>query len=544
VKSSVDLLSPAREMRESSPTALLERMPNRRERRMARKAIKRALGIDTRPVRLADAAASLTEHDLSRRGLHPALEVTPPARLTGGMVIRPSARVTVASRVALREADPARALGHLDERDVPLGFLVWLTQQENRERAGLSDRQLDAIQRGEADLVIRDDRLRVIPRTGGGALGSGAIYARNLPSPGTYTIDPVNFAAKTSKNRKTYPQIAHPGFGSSFPQKVDAVGIVSRLWLVFEGTYTSAATQATLTSGFPWQLARTITISANGINNLIAADGLDLRGLTRVRNKDYFVDRESTFTNPAASTAAFQRQIWEIPLAYDDSLIGGVFAQTEETFLNLLVATPPSTDLFSANPGAYSASNWRVIVEFFSIPTVDAQNGRTLVLPDITQLHGLVSRDDIFTAAGDVISPLTRTGGILLRVLQRIDNAKPNFGATDFGGGSAAAVAGGPVTSHRFRYGGNVVPLDVPGFLQKFLNEQDYGDQLIPTIDAPAGLTPAVYACDDFVIASPLRDTIHMAGITEAQMINTIASSVTVNAGASIHTVQEAMVAG
>src|SRR5439155_22602282 len=117
---------------------------------------------------------------------------------------------------------------------------------------------------------------------------------------------------------------------------------------------------------------------------------------------------------PTATTPTFLRLIWEIPLAYDDSLIGAVFAQTEETFLNLVVATAPGTDEMSANPGTYgAAARWLVVTEYFSIPTVDAQNGRALVLPDITQLHGIVSRDDAFTAAGDVVSPLTRTGGIL-----------------------------------------------------------------------------------------------------------------------------------
>jgi hypothetical protein len=424
------------------------------------------------------------------------------------------------------------------ERTVPMHQLAFLCQQENRERAGISDRELDAIQRGDASVLMHEGRLRVIPRPGGGAVGSGAVYARNLPAPGSYVIDPPMFAAKTSKNRKTNPPVVHPGVASSFPFRVDAVGIVARMWLIFEGTYTSAATQATLTKGFPWNQARYVTVSANGINNLIYCEGLDLRALTRIRNKDYFVDRESAFTNPTATNAAFQRYIWEIPLAYDDSLIGAVFAQTEETFLNLLVQTPANADLFSANPGTYSAATWRVVTEFYSVPTVDAQNGRALVLPDITQLHGLVSRDDPFAAAGDVVSPLTRTGGILLRILQRLDNAEP--GSLDPGG----ATVGGTVTSHRFRYGGNVVPIDVPGYLAKFINEEDYGEVIVPPLDAPAALVPAVYQVDDFVIASPLRDVIHMAGITEAQMINTIAAGTTINAGAKAHTVQEAMVAG
>jgi hypothetical protein len=46
-----------------------------------------------------------------------------------------------------------------------------------------------------------------------------------------------------------------------------------------------------------------------------------------------------------------------------------------------------------------------------------------------------------------------------------------------------------------------------------------------------------------FVGASPMRDAIHMLGITEAQMVNSVNSGVTINAGAKVHTVQEAMVA-
>jgi hypothetical protein len=506
---SLDLLEPTREMRDPATMS-------RAERRAQKRALRRSTEL-AKPADLHRAARSINEKILSRYSEleRQALDLLPAPSL-GGMVIR--------------------------ERTIPEHIQALLLQQENRKSMGISDRELDAIARGDAAIIEHEGKLRVIPVAGGGGPGSGAVYMRNLPAPGSYTINPVLFASKTSKNRKVNPNITHPGVGSSFAFRADATGILARLFLIFEGTYTSGGTQGTPTTQFPWNMAKQVTVSANGINNLIACEGLDLRALTRVRNKDYFIDRESNFTNPALSTAAFQRYIWEIPLAYDDSLIGAVFAQTEETFLNLTVATAAAADLFSANPGAYSAGTWKVVTEFYSIPTVDAQNGRVLVLPDITQLHGIVARDDSFTAAGDVVSPLTRTGGILLRLLQRIDNgsAAANFGSTDFGG----ATAGGNVTSHRFRYGGNVVPLEVPGYLAKFVNEMDYGDQLIPSIDAPSGLTPAVYAVDDFVVNSPLRDTIHMAGITEAQMINSIASSVTVNAGAKIHTVQEAMVAG
>jgi hypothetical protein len=433
------------------------------------------------------------------------------------------------------------------------GYVIRVSERELTDKAmaeavrhnlRLSDRQMGALARGELLLVPdprEPDAVMLVPAASGGALGSGAVYARNLPAPGSFIIDPLAFAQQTSRNRKTSPAIVHPGFGSSFGFRADAVGIIGRLLLIFEGTYTSTATPATASRQWPWNLAAQVTLSANGINNLIQCDGLDLRALTRVRNKDYFIDRESQFAIPGASASGGHRLIWEIPLAYDDSLIGAVFAQTEETFLNLTVATGAVANLLTANPGSYSnAANWRVVTEFYSIPQVDTKAGRMLILPDITQLHGVVSRTDPFTLP-DTVSPLTRTGGILLRILQRIDNDPIQVGNVD---------PASSVQSHRFRYGGNVVPLDVPGSVLRFLNELDYGDAVIPTSDVIAAATPPAYMVDDFVVAAPLRDAIHLAGITEAQVLNTfgagtIGTAPSVTAGAlGVHTVQEAMVAG
>lgn len=408
---------------------------------------------------------------------------------------------------------------------------------------GLGDRALEAVKRGEATIVMHPEtgERRLVPVAKGGALGQGAVYQRNLPMPGTYDINPTLFAAKTARNQKTYAQIAHPGFGASFNQRVDAVGVVSRLLLIFEGTVTSTATPATVVPGaYPWNFAKSIVVSANGLNQLFACEGLDLRALMRVRNAKHFFDRESSFAIPGASSAGTLRLIWEIPLAYDDSLIGAVFAQTEETSLSITVTTPTSAEMFSANPPAsFTNSNWRVVAEFYSIPTADSQAGRVIVIPDLTQLHGVVARDDGNVAAGsDHIAPLTRTGGILLRTLQRFDD--PNPGDIDPGG----STLGGNITSHRFRYGGNVVPVDIPGFTKRLINEMDYGDAVLPSIDTVAAGTAASYIVDDYVIDSPLRDVIHLTGITEAQMINAVRAGLTINAGAKFHTVQEAMTAG
>jgi hypothetical protein len=421
-------------------------------------------------------------------------------------------------------------------------------------RMGAPARALDALKRGEATLTHKPklakrlaagaatmgglalhlgDGFLIVPKLEGAALGSGAVYARNLPAPGTFQIEPGLFAAKTSKNRMNLPASSHPGFDAQVNFRIPAVGVVARCVLMFEGTYTSTATPATVTRRWPWGLAKSVIVSANGINQLFALDGMDLRALMRIRRAKHFFDRESSFAIPGASAAGTVRLFWELPLAFDESLIGGVFAQTEENHLSVTVTTASQAELFSANAGAFSNANWRLIVEFYSIPSQDTDKGRVLVLPDITQLHGAIAREDALTAVGDHVAPLTRTGGILLRLLQRIDN-------TDAGNVDPTAS----VTQHAFRYGGNVVPVQEPGSAKRFENETDYGDAVLPAIDAVSGGNPPAYMVDDFVIDNPLRDAIHMLGITEAQAINTIAAGTTINAGAKVRTVQESMVAG
>src|SRR5207237_9137446 len=113
------------------------------------------------------------------------------------------------------------------------------------------------------------------------ALGSGAIYERNLPPPGTFDIDPVGFAIRTSRNRKPNQTIPWPGYGTTVNQRIDAVGIVATVLVSFVGTFTSPATAPVASRAFPWNLLSSVVVSANGINNLYAVEGADLRALMR-----------------------------------------------------------------------------------------------------------------------------------------------------------------------------------------------------------------------------------------------------------------------
>jgi len=406
--------------------------------------------------------------------------------------------------------------------------------------ADLTDRrpdpgELELLATGRALVYTRDGRELLIPVHRGGAIGAGAVYTRNLPAPGSYAIDPVRFAVLTSRNVKSYPTQAWPGYQAKLNFKIDKVGIVSKVYVIAELTLAPGAMTPTVRTPYPWNLIQRLKIAANGISNLFYCDGLDLRSLMRVRRAGFFFDREAVFTLPTGGGAnTTPKLIWEVPLSFDESLIGAVFAQTEDNELTVEIETPASGDIWASNAPTVTGT-FKVVCEYFSIPYEATREGQRIVLPDIRQLHGVTAVDKAVTGTGEHTAELMRTGGVLLRVLQRWDNAYSTQGA---GVDDPATWC----SQHKFRYGGNVIPTDAPGLLVKFRNELDYGDRPIPAADLTASAVH--YLVDDNVRANSVRDVIHLLGVTEPQILNQIASGTTVNAGAQMHTVQEHMVAG
>lgn len=366
------------------------------------------------------------------------------------------------------------------------------------------------------------------------AVGTGAVYLKNLPAPNTYVIDPVTFARETSRNRKSYPALSVSGYGGSVSQKIDATGIVGKITLIVKVTLTGDGSAApTQTSQWPWNLLKQITVSANGINNLFSCDGLDLRALARVRNQGFNFDRESAFALPTTSGTSAVVLVYEIPLAFDDeSLMGAVFAQTQDTSLSFQVTAGASADLFSAHAPTLSAFTVQPVVEFYSIPYIDSNGQRVAVIPDLRRMHGFYAQTDAL--ASTAYSKLMRINGILARVFQRADNAANAAGDVNW---STYA------TNHQFNYGSNVTPYDVPGLYQRARNQDFYGDKLLPAADFVSGSVD--YICDDLVHDNALRDVIHLLGVTQPQLIN-IFSGLSVSNGNNsvVRTVQEHMTAG
>jgi hypothetical protein len=420
------------------------------------------------------------------------------------------------------------------------GFCTPLPRDRSSVVADLTDRepngsQLALLATGRAFLVRKSGRRLLIPAAAGGAVGSGAVYAKNLPKPGTYVLDPVRFAVETTRNRKWYPAKAWPGFGEKVSFPIDKTGVVSRLFVTYEGLMTGdGAVAPTVEGAFPWNLAKRFQVTANGLSNLVYAQGIDMRILERIR-RGFFFDRESIFTLPAAATATPIRLAWEIPLAFDESLVGAVYAQTEDTDMELEIQAPAASELFTAHAPVMTGS-FKVGVEFFSLPLDDSKEGRKVIIPDIRQLHGVIGKDDAITGTGEHTVNLMRTGGILVRAFQRFDNAYPDAGNLD---------PGTLINSHKFRYGSNVIPTDEPGRAIRKENERLYGDKMLPAADVDASITAGVNVLvDDFVAANSVRDVVHLLGTTQPQLLNEIDGTALIIAGAKVHTVQEHMVAG
>jgi hypothetical protein len=210
------------------------------------------------------------------------------------------------------------------------------------------------------------------------ALGVGAVYERNLPPPGTFDIDPVDFAIRTSRNRKPNVPVPFNGFGITVGQRIDAVGIVAGVHIVFDGQAVNPAGAPTVSTQYPWNLPiGSLVVSANGINNLFSCDGTDLRALTRAKEAPRMLfDRESIFAIGAGAATVQLRLLYELPLAFDESLAGAVYAQTEETFLNVQITPATSAAIYLTNAPAITGS-YRLLVTFYSIPIVAASSSPT-----------------------------------------------------------------------------------------------------------------------------------------------------------------------
>ena len=357
--------------------------------------------------------------------------------------------------------------------------------------------------------------------------GTGAIAIRNLPI-AKYSVNPALFNQLTSRVIFDPINFPLPTFGNYQNTQLLQVGIVSNINLLVVGTITTTGTTVTIspTAHWPWNLI-SVQISGNGQNNFISANGWDLNLRLRAANRAY-VDSVSSFPvsgSPfnTAATANFTLA-YKIPVAMDDTtLVGALYAQSEATNLVMQISTRSSADLFNVTAGAISISaTVYVEEEIFEVP-YDPQHSDTLVIPDLTVLHGFVSNDNAVASQTTLDTQLFRINGQLERLF---------YYTVDL---STAAAPAFTTTAHynqtQLIYGSNQNPYTFnPMTFKKFRNQKDY------RVALPDGMY-----CLDFVSDNPARDLVLLEGVTNLRLRTQYNPAPT--GGSYVHFVQETLFA-
>ena len=160
--------------------------------------------------------------------------------------------------------------------------------------------------------------------------------------------------------------------------------------------------------------------------------------------------------------------------------------------------------------------------EIFEVP-YDPQHSDTLVIPDLTVLHGLVSNDNAVASQTTLDTQLFRINGQLERLFYYTVNLS-----------TAAQPAFVPATTYvqtQLIYGSNQNPYTFnPMSYQTFRNNRDY------RVAFPAGMF-----CLDFVSDNPARDLVLLEGVTNLRLRTQYSAAPT--GGSFVHFVQETLFA-
>ena len=374
--------------------------------------------------------------------------------------------------------------------------------------------------------------------------GTGAVNLRNLPST-KYAINPPLFNALTSRVFFDPINFSLPTFGNYVQNQLLQVGIVGAINLIVTGTITTTGATVTIapTARWPWDLI-SVQVSGNGQNNFISCQGWDLYLRLLASNKAY-VDSVSQFPSSSsaspfntAAAVAFTL-VYRIPIAMDDTtLIGALYAQSESTNLTYRIQTGASADLFNITAGTVSISATVYLEEeIYEIP-YDPQHADTLIIPDLTVLHGLVANDNAVASQTTVDTQLFRINGQMERLF---------FYTVDK---STADIAFTPTATYNYAqliYGSNQTPYGFnPMTFLRWRNNRDY--RVIPQRSAynVAGTATAGVIRDgiytlDFVTDNPARDQVLLEGITNLRLRTNYSSAPT--GGSYVHFVQETLFA-
>jgi hypothetical protein len=362
-----------------------------------------------------------------------------------------------------------------------------------------------------------------------------AVFMNTVPAPGSYVIDQQRFDLLTERNDLPQTSDPWPGFQSRIDRRVANVGVLASVRLHLNLTITVSGTGAvTSTYKFPHGLIRKATLNANGGSAIISADGLDLRARRQRLFRNpldpvQVAPNTNTRGEPVPGTLANGTYnvtlVVELPIVHDPaSLTGALFAQSDQNYLNWVIETAQLTDVFTIAAGGAVAITGTVDSElvFFSIPSMDAQNGRVVVLPAAVRwLHEFISTENNFSNTGLVPTPFIRNNGQLIAAMMYVDN------------GGQAQIAPSALNRILWRYAGNQTPRELLPWHILEENARDYN-----------GLINPGYVVLDFEKENPARDIVYPRGLAELAVVIDVPTSVTVQPNAHTHTVLETLTQG
>lgn len=380
--------------------------------------------------------------------------------------------------------------------------------------------------------------------------GTGAINERNLPN-AAYEVNPALFMAYTQKQVFNPHQVNLAAPSLYIVNTLRQVGIVARIRLIIQGAVvvaTGAGTTSSITPTFKWPygILSTIALAGNQQNNFISCSGFDLhiRKLTQLRA---FVDG---YTVPgiaaagitgvgASGTFPFKICI-DIPVAMDmTTLVGALYAQSEATNLTVSLTTEGLANLFTVvvgngtgnftgigavtltNTAGTAATSPIVLFEetIFSIP-YHPQKSNTLVIPDLTVLHGIIANNNPVASQSQVTTELYRSNANLERLFYYTDDAN-------------ALTTTANQTGSQLVYGAAEQPYGWTP--QDFKRAEDNANNRVILQDG-------VYVLD-LTADNPARDQVILEGVTNLRLLTNYVGGQPVNAGAKVHWVQETLFA-
>lgn len=405
------------------------------------------------------------------------------------------------------------------------------------------------------DPATREYLLDHGPIGGGMPTGvTGLAFVHNLPPAGTYVESTDTFFRTTERNDIPQPPVAYPGLGGGpVDLRIPNIGVLGTIRAVFQlSLVVAGAGTSTSLYNWPWQSGgKRISLNINGQTSIISCEGVDLRAR---RQRYYRTPREQVSSvqgnngvdqstgNPVPAVIANGTYtvtlVYDLPIPHDDyNLAGVVYAQSDQNALAWRIEPPAqpvgngSGDMFTEASGSTVTLTgtvyWTATV--YDVPFGDTSDGRKVLLPDMSWIHGLLGFNQPIIGNLETQVALIRTAGQLLCTYLYLDN------------GGLAQIDPAALTEIRMQYGGNRRPrvYNPPQVLLE-KNGHDYNGRILSTSVAGAG----GYFLLDNEVDNPIRDLVVPKGVTELYVVVNVPNSITINANAHGHVVEETMFKG